>query len=328
MGLVAVIVLGGWNWYQGQLSAAVEASNSPLIARDVPGDITVDLPSIDSQRIWADVAALSFKRYSEPDRQRAREYILSELEQAGWQPQPQPFEGGINIVARRSGADPEAGTILLAAHYDTVEQAPGADDNATGVATVLETARLLEQYATPRSLELVLFDQEETGLVGSTAYAAQLPAGEKLEAAIVMDMIGYACHTAGCQSYPPLPITPATDRGEFLGVIGDQGHADLLDSFTQPAPSAASQSKSAQLALPQVLTLSVPTLGRLTPDLMRSDHLSFWRKGIGAVLVTDTANFRNPNYHQPGDTIDTLDQDFFLGAAQIVVNATVSLLVR
>lgn len=313
MVLVTVIVLGGWNWYQGR-SPAAGADRSSLLSREV----AMPLPAIDAQQVWADVEALSFQRYGEKERRRARQYILAALEQAGWETELQGFEGGTNITARRSGTDPAAGTILLAAHYDTVESSPGVDDNATGVATVLAAARLLGQYPTPRALELVLFDLEETGLVGSTAYTEQLTDSADVEAAIVMDMIGYACHTAGCQSYPPLPMTPSADRGNFLAVIGDQGHAALLDSFAQPASSN----------LPPVLTLSVPTFGRLTPDLMRSDHVPFWRKGIGAVLVTDTANFRNPNYHQSSDTLDTLDRDFFLGAAQIVVDATLSLLVH
>jgi hypothetical protein len=130
-------------------------------------------------------------------------------------------------------------------------------------------------------------------------------------------MIGFACHTAGCQKYPPvLPITPPTDVGNFLAVIGDQGHMPLINAFTNATSSA----------LPQVLTLPVPLLGPFTPDLLRSDHAPFWQKGIGAVMVTDTANFRNPNYHQATDTVNTLDPDFFSGATQIVVNAVTSLL--
>lgn len=313
----AVLALGSWNWYQDR--SLVAARTNHLAS---PTEVSLEqLPSIDSQRLLADVEALSFERYSEADRVRTREYITAALEQAGWEPELQEFAGrsarGINIAARRSGTEAEAGTVVLAAHYDTVEQSPGADDNATSVATVLEAARLLANFDTPRTLELVLFDLEETGLEGSTAYVEQLPQDHTLQAAIVLDMIGYACHTAGCQSYPPLPITPPTDRGDFLGIIADQKHSYILDRFAQPASS-----------LPQVLTLSIPTFGRLTPDLMRSDHVPFWRKGIGAVLVTDTANFRNPNYHQSSDTVDTLDQDFFVGAAQIVVNATISLLVN
>lgn len=319
---IALVVLGSSGW-QAQL-AEKQANSQPvrdLASRNFVGSI--EPPTIDPQRLLADVEALSFQRYTESDRSRARDYIQQSLEQAGWTIEKQAFgeatAAGINLYAERSGSDPEAGKILLAAHYDTVELSPGADDNATSVATVLEAARLLAQTSTPRTLEIALFDLEEAGLLGSVAFAEQLASAQDLQGAIIMDMIGYACYESGCQSYPDLlPIEPPTDRGDFLAVIGDQGHPDLIKSFTQANPPD----------LPQVLTLAIPTFGRLTPDLVRSDHVPFWRRGIGAVLVTDTANFRNPNYHQATDTPETLDQDFFVGATQRVVNATTALLMQ
>jgi hypothetical protein len=306
-----VVVVSGWYWYQGQSPATVAARSQPTTL--------AEFPTVEPSRLLADVEALSFIRYTEADRSRARDYIVAALEAAGWQTDLQPIDDGthegVNLVATRSGTDSAAGTIVLAAHYDTVEQSPGADDNATSVATVLETARLLGPYPTPQTLQLALFDLEEVGLVGSTAFAETLTGNESLRA-IVLDMMGYACYTDGCQSFPPLPITPETNRGDFVAAIGDRDHPELLDSLTQ----------SASTNLPPVLTLSIPTFGRLTPDLMRSDHVPFWRKGLGAVLITDTANFRNPHYHQPSDTPDTIDRDFFTGAAQRILNATLSLL--
>lgn len=304
-------VLIGWGWHQEQ------SPRSSMGAIDLSQSREVVAPSVDSQRLLADVATLAVERYTEDSRRQALRYLTDALEQAGWTPQLEPFEGGINLYAERAGTDPEAGSILLAAHYDTVEQSPGADDNATSVAVVLEAARLLGTYPTPRTLQLVLFDLEESGLLGSEAFA-QKPL-DTLQGAIVMDMLGYACYEAGCQSYPSvLPVTPPTDRGDFLAVIGDQGHPYLIDSFMQSGRSDS----------PKVLTLSVPTLGRLTPDLVRSDHVPFWRKGVGAVLVTDTANFRNPHYHQPTDTRDTIDSEFFVGSAQRIIDATTALLTQ
>ncbi|GAB4235427.1 MAG: M28 family peptidase [Elainellaceae cyanobacterium] len=319
--LLFVITVGvsllGWTQHQGRSLLQGQAAHSEQAS--VTGPTNIIAPTIDPQRLLADVEALSFQRYDQLSRDRARGYIAQALQSAGWVPQTQSFadEGkdGINIYAKRPGTDAAAGTLLLAAHYDTVEQSPGADDNATSVATILEAARLLGQQSTPRSLQIVLFDQEETGLLGSKAFAADVDA-EDLRGAIIMDMIGYACYIEGCQSYPPLPIKPPTDRGDFLAIIGDQAHPFLIDSFVQ----------ARQPEQPQVFSLAIPTFGRLTPDLVRSDHVPFWRRGIAAVLVTDTANFRNPNYHQPTDTPNNLDQEFFLGAAQLVVNATAALL--
>jgi hypothetical protein len=307
-----LLSLVAWNWYQDNVPPALADYPQPQITS----------PTVNVQRLWADVEALSFKRFEQGDRQKARDYIMRELQSAGWTPRLQEFEAqgfsGINILAERSGTEPQLGAILLGAHYDTVALAPGADDNATAVAAVLETARLLgEGQPIGRSLQLAFFDLEEEGLLGSKAFVETLQP-ETLQGAMIMDMIGYTCHTAGCQSYPPLPVKPSVDKGEFLAAISDQGHPELPESL-----SRASQSN-----FPPILTLSIPTLGGLAPDLVRSDHTPFWKKGIGAVLLTDTANFRNPHYHQPSDTLETIDRDFLTGSAQIVINAVIDLLQR
>jgi hypothetical protein len=309
-----------WFWIGVVLVAALALfpwQRSPL----PPQATTVELlrpaiafPAVDAPRLFADLDALAYPRYDEGDRAEARRYILKSLQDAGWDAQEQPFEGGVNIFAERQGTEPGAGTLLLGAHYDTVAQSPGADDNATSVATVLEAARLLRS-PTPATLQLLLFDLEEAGLLGSQAYVSNLTQTADFKGAMILEMLGYACAEAGCQSYPAvLPVTPPSDRGNFLAVIGNQGHPTLIDSFKSAAP------------LPPVFTLAVPTLGDFTPDLVRSDHAPFWKKGLGAVFVTDTANFRNPHYHQPTDDLASIDREFFLGSAQVVVNAVTTLL--
>jgi Zn-dependent M28 family amino/carboxypeptidase len=234
--------------------------------------------------------------------------------------QPQAFEQGVNLVAERAGSVPKAGTLLVVAHYDTVPNSPGADDNASAVATLLELGRLLRSRSTPRTLKLVFFDQEETGLLGSFAFAAQPENLMNLVGVTNLEMLGYACATPGCQKYPDelkdLLPSGLRDRGDFVGVLGDQEHPALLQAF-----QAARRDP-----LPPVITLPIPFKGILTPDVLRSDHAAFWANGIGAVMVGDTANFRNPHYHQPSDTPETLDRAFFAGAAQLVINATTLLL--
>jgi Zn-dependent M28 family amino/carboxypeptidase len=274
----------------------------------------VTFPTVDAQRLLGDLDALTYPRFAESDREKARRYIIKSLQDAGWDAQEIAFPGGVNIAAERTGTDANAGTLLLGAHYDTVERSPGADDNATSVATVLEAARLLS-LPTPRTLQLLLFDLEEVGLVGSQAFVNNLAQTDRFKGAVILEMLGYACEEVGCQSYPAmLPVAPPSDRGNFLAVIGNQGHPDLINSFTSRSP------------LPPVFTLAVPTLGDFTPDLVRSDHAPFWKKGLGAVFVTDTANFRNPHYHQPTDDLNSIDREFFLGSAQVVVNAVTTLL--
>ncbi len=281
-------------------------------------------PDLDPDRLVRDVKALSFVRYEMGDRQRAAEYIERSLTAAGWRVERQPFgageTAGENLIATRPDVPPNRPKLLLAAHYDTVDGSPGADDNATAVATVLEAARLLNPQDIPNTLELVLFDREEAGLEGSQAFVADAARLQELRGAVVMDMIGYGCNVAGCQSYPAmLPIALPTDRGNFLAVIGDRPHPQLIQAFHQIADAPSS-------GVTPVFSLAVPLLGDLTPDLLRSDHTPFWRAGIGAVLLTDTANFRNPHYHQPSDTPDTLNEEFFLGSARLVIRAIDGLL--
>ncbi|HEY9861669.1 MAG TPA: M28 family peptidase [Candidatus Obscuribacterales bacterium] len=298
-----------------QLSQPTE-SNPNAIASLSPPPV-VNTPAVDPKRLFAHVQALAFERYSEGDRLQAREYILQILEEAGWQPYLQEFDGGVNVVAERAGTDPQAGSILVAAHFDTVLGSPGADDNATGVATTLEVAQLLRSRSTPRTLRVAFFDQEERGLLGSFAFSSDDSLLDNLQGVIIPEMLGYACYAPGCQTYPVgLPFKPTTSRGDFLAAIGDQEHLPLLAAFHQPVKPA----------LPSVITLPIPLRGLLTPDLLRSDHAPFWQKGIGAVVITDTANFRTPHYHQPSDTPETIDQKFFAGSSQVIVNAVTALL--
>jgi hypothetical protein len=290
----------------------------------------VNTPQVSATKLFNHVERLNFIRYTPSERSRTRSYITAELKKLGWKPKLERFTDGVNILAERQGTNKEAGAILVAAHYDTVYISPGADDNASGIAVVLEIARLLRTHPTPRTLQLVLFDREEAGLIGSRAFVTNKAHLQNLNGVIVMDMVGFACHTAGCQKYPAgLPITPPSNEGDFVAVVGDIEHSSLLSAFqtSQMISSTAKNKKSKEESpLPPVLTLPIPFKGLLTPDVLRSDHAPFWYQGVGAVLVTDTANLRTPHYHQPSDVIGTIDRKFFTGAAQVVVNATVKLL--
>ncbi|MEB3214374.1 MAG: M28 family peptidase [Leptolyngbyaceae bacterium] len=297
---------------------------------------------VDGDRLLRHVEALSVIRHSESERGQAKQYIMEQLQLAGWRPEAYEFSAsitsdqgrGVNIVATQpdpasdidpvtdSVTDSAPGAILLGAHYDTVAGSPGADDNASAVAVVLELARLLADVPTRHPLTIALFDLEETGLLGSTAFVETLGRSPNIEGAVILEMMGYACYEAGCQTYPSvLPVEPPSDTGNFLAVVGDLGHSFIVDAFRSSATALQDTDK-----VPDVYTLQVPTLGRLTPDLFRSDHVPFWRSGIGAVMVTDTANFRNPHYHQSSDRPDTLDMDFLTGSAGITLRAIAHLL--
>ncbi|MEM9149820.1 MAG: M28 family peptidase [Cyanobacteria bacterium P01_F01_bin.3] len=309
--------------------------------------ISTDFEStVDSDRLMTHVNAVSQPRATTAQKEPIRRYIREQLTAYGLSPIEQryahpetgaPDTGGINVIGTLPGTDPNAGILILGAHYDSAEGSPGADDNGSGVATLLEAARLFSPLTQaganasdniaaspfPKTLKLVFFDQEErqpdgTGLLGSLAFTQNPVNMSDVEGAIILDMIGYACRTTGCQSYPQgLPLPSVPDTGDFLAVLGLSDHTDLIGAFMG----------SAQSNWPQVISLPIPkTTLRLFPDLKRSDHAPFWEKDIPAVFVTDTANFRNANYHTARDLPTTLDVSFFRGSAQHVVNATITML--
>ncbi|MBE9210772.1 M28 family peptidase [Nostoc sp. LEGE 06077] len=321
LALVVVVIVGSkstaFNSFFSQLPSPEIIERVPTQqAQPQPSELETK-PQVSAENLLTHVQKLNFQRYTTAERSRTRAYITSELKKFGWKPQLEKFAEGVNIFAERLGTDKTAGAILVGAHYDTVASSPGADDNGTGVAVVLEVARLLGSQPTPRTLQLALFDKEEAGLLGSKAFAAKAKRLGNLSGVIVMDMVGYACYTPGCQQYPPgLPVTPPSDKGDFLAVVGDIEHLPLLSAFQKSQPDN----------LPAVLTVPIPLKGLLTPDTLRSDHAPFWYQGVGAVLVTDTANLRTPHYHQSSDQPSTIERSFFAGAAQIVVNTTTALL--
>ncbi len=317
---IALVVMTGCNLSSSQPLPVSSHTPNPTLQTLHPSP-SQPPPQIDSTRLFQHIEALNFERYQASDRDRARRYLVKTLTEFGWKPQLQAFEGGMNVFAQRPGTNANAGAILVDAHYDTVNGSPGADDNGSAIATTLEIAHLLGSRPTQRPLWIAFFDREEAGLIGSLNFTARPKNLANLAGVVNLEMMGYACHTAGCQKYPEgLPVQPLGDRGDFLGVVGDQEHLSLLKAFQVPTSNPSVSN------LPAVITVPIPFKGLLTPDVLRSDHAPFWAKNIGAVMVGDTANFRNPHYHQPSDTPETLDRVFFTGAAQRVVDAVSALL--
>jgi hypothetical protein len=205
-----------------------------------------------------------------------------------------------NLIADLPGTTHPEEVVLVGAHYDAFYA--GADDNSTGAAAVLELARVLSRHRYPRTLRFVGFDLEELALIGSTRYITTHSGPERIVASLVFDCIGYFDSRPGSQqSLPGLP-TPAA--GDFLAVIGND----------------VSRRRASELyALNQELNF-LPVVPILAPrdgtsptagSLMRSDHTPFWLTGHEALFLTDTANFRNPHYHQETDTVDTVDASGF-----------------
>lgn len=211
----------------------------------------------------------------------------------------------INVVAELPGTTRPEEIILVGAHFDAYYQ--GADDNASGVAALLELARVLSSHRFERTVRFVGFDMEELGLAGSTHYV-NTSRGEHLVAALVFDSIGYYDSTAGSQQ--TLPGLPSPSEGDFLAVIGNDSSRHLATELHE---------LNTRLGLMKTVTLLTPGEGAspLTGNLMRSDHTPFWLTGGKALFLTDTANFRNPHYHQETDVPETLSPEPFRQAVRM-----------
>ncbi|MBR8831611.1 MAG: Aminopeptidase YwaD [Chroococcopsis gigantea SAG 12.99] len=191
--------------------------------------------------------------------------------------------------------------ILIGAHYDTVPKSPGADDNGTGLAVLLELARYFSTEKANYPIRLVAFDMEEYGLWGSRAYAKFLKEQKQdLRLMLSLEMLGYCDSRPQSQSYPFGLKYFYPDTGDFIALIGN----------LKTLPDLISLSKKIKETPVDCQWLPVVFGGYIVPDTRRSDHSPFWSQGYRAMMVTDTANMRNPYYHTPGDTIATLDLDF------------------
>ncbi|MBE9076543.1 M28 family peptidase, partial [Romeria aff. gracilis LEGE 07310] len=189
--------------------------------------------------------------------------------------------------------------ILVGAHYDTVVGSPGADDNASGLAVLLALASTLAQSPPRRPVIFVAFDLEEYGLEGSRAWVARrTQTGQPLHLMLSLEMLGYFSDAPRSQRYPAKPLEWVyPTRGNFIGLIGNWPTILTMQRLKRHIKQAGTPCQW----LPMV------GQGNLLPATRRSDHAPFWDAGYPAILVTDTADLRNPHYHQASDRIETLN---------------------
>ena len=226
-----------------------------------------------------------------------------------------------NVVTEISFCENPTKRFILGAHYDSVTGTVGADDNASAIAVQLETARYLKALKGNQELDLavkfVSFALEEppafgTRHMGSRVYALKAwKEKEQIDGMICLEMVGYVCHEPGCQRYPfPLIFCNYPKQGNFIGIVGNLSSS----GFTKALFRAFRKNPE----LP-VIKLTVPLGGWLLPSVRLSDHASFWDRGYKAVMVTDTAYFRNPHYHLPSDTMEKLDYRFMAELVESLV---------
>ncbi len=206
-----------------------------------------------------------------------------------------------NLVLNLPGASSHPkhqGMILIGAHYDAVPGTPGADDNASGVAVLIELARRFAMQPARRPVRLVAFDLEEYHRKGSYAYSAQVwQDHEPIRLMLSLEMLGYFCTAPNSQIYPPGLKYFYPSTGDFIALVGNLTAIPDLLSLSRHLRSAG------------VPCQWLPAIdgGKLVPVTRFSDHSPFWDRGYRAMMVTDTAFLRNPNYHKPSDRIETLD---------------------
>ncbi len=238
----------------------------------------------------------------------AETYVWQNFTASGYTPSRQTFIYQRQEVSNVIAGDRQAGGYyILGAHFDTVADTPGADDNASGVAVLLEVARLARQLSLPRPWTFIGFTTEEppayfTPYMGSRVYARRArERRDKILGMICLEMVGYYSQEPESQSLPVwLRLLGYPTTGNFIGVVSDRRSKPFMRSLEAALKRGC--------RLPTV-TLAVPLGGHLLPEVRLSDHANFWDEGYPAVMLTDTAFFRNQNYHTPRDTMDTLDLD-------------------
>ncbi|HBH60255.1 MAG TPA: aminopeptidase [Nitrospiraceae bacterium] len=239
---------------------------------------------------------------------RTIDYITSELRTYGYAVLEQPCEyrGRTykNIYVEKKGIKDPGEIFVVGAHYDTVTGSPGADDNASAVAGLLELARLLADKPLARTLHFVAFTLEEPPLfrsrkMGSYVYAESLKrAGRDVRGMICLEMIGYFTDTPDSQLFPlPFMRWVYPDKGNFIALVSNLRSRGFLKSVRRGFR------KGTDLPAESLTTVF------MVPGVDFSDHRSFWKFSYEALMVTDTAFYRNPHYHSGGDVPETLDYE-------------------
>lgn len=253
-------------------------------------------------------------------------YITGQWQAMGYDVLEEPYESvdgpAKNLIVEIPGSRSSKDVLVLGAHYDTVAQTPGADDNASAIAVLLEASRLLKNQSPNRTLRMISFACEEApymslGSMGSQHHAQEAKRRNERIEMLCLEMVGYFSDELDTQKVPPsIPqlfhgLFPK--RGNFLAAIGNLGSWSLNWRFRRGFKQAT------RLGL---FSLNLP---EKIHEIRRSDNSSFWDQGYPALMLTDTSFLRNPHYHQPTDKPDTLDFDRMTQVTIGVVNAMLEL---
>lgn len=278
----------------------------------------------------------------------ADELILSSFTAAGWRAEPRPYElsnvagyldyaegpfpaglklkfyrhlAGVNILGIKEGAS-SSDAVVVGAHHDTIRDSPGADDNTASVAALLELARVLAPHRFEQTIILAALDMEEINFFGSRALVSQLAQERRITGAVIYESMAYMDPAPHSQTWPRRLglVYPGQRReiarrrfaGDWSLVVYRRSSRAMARSFARALAIGAGPEAAIEMCdwtdLPVVgrmLRRWIPAMGHLA----RSDQLAFWKSGIPAIMITDTGDLRNPHYHQPTDTPETLDYE-------------------
>jgi aminopeptidase YwaD len=224
-----------------------------------------------------------------------------------------------NIIVEIPGRTKPDEVVIIGAHFDAVAGSPGADDNGSGTAALLELARVFKDRPTERTVRLIFFNLEEIGIRGAAEYAKSIMGDlndgkQKLIGMVSLEMLGYFTDEPNSQKSPIPKIEGVFDPptvGDFIGIATIQAFSEFARAFEKGMNKAA----------PKLKVVVADFAPVSPPDFQRSDHAPFMNLGYTAMMLTDTSNYRNPNYHKPSDTIDTLDLDRYTLVVKAVAGA-------
>lgn len=245
-----------------------------------------------------------------PHWQAVQDLCATRFESYGFAVERHKYATGVNVIGVKQGTTDATKRVVVGGHYDSVPDCPGADDNASAVAGVLEIARVLSSVSYPKTLVVACWDEEEKGLIGSKAHAKRAKdAKEEIEAVFDLEMIAYKNDAENTQNMPTgfgIFFPEATKfndenkkRANFIGAGGDPNSAKAVGVLKDYAT---------KINLPFMsLVLSSGDMNNpLLADLKRSDHAAFWGSGYPAMMITDTSNFRYSAYHCMNSQVDEL----------------------
>lgn len=311
-----------------------------IIADDLHDvDIQDVVNHVSSSRILSDLNFIEGVRHRDlgvAHLEETKDYIENRFETSGLYAYRQEFiyyywgrqYNAANIIGRYPGHLDEGKTFIIDAHFDSAGETPGADDNGSGVVGVLESMEVLSNYNFAHSLKFIGFDLEEEEMEGSEIYVQEgIESYEQIEGAFNLEMIGYYLDEPYTQTIPShwaglFPdfyddLVENEFRGNFIFNLSNINSDLLRNAYNTWGPVFVPELK--------ILTFADEGNGSRAGDIRRSDNKNFWDYGYRAALLTDGANYRNPNYHQPSDLVSTLDISFITNVIKALVASVAKL---